>query len=56
MLEVLSGEALLANTAQGFAQRPAHRPPTKFEQRGLRLGHGVWDLLFNRRTMEETPR
>lgn len=31
----------------GFAERPAHRPMTKFEQRGQRLGHGVWDLLFH---------
>ena len=50
MLEVLSAEALLANTASGFTPRPAHRPQTKFESRGLRLGHGVWDVLFRRRT------
>ena len=31
-----------------FAPRPAHRPLTKFEQRGERLGHGVWDLMFER--------
>ena len=49
MLEVLSGEPLLANTADGFAPRPAWRPQTKFETRGLRLGHGVWDVLFTRR-------
>jgi tRNA (guanine-N7-)-methyltransferase len=49
MLEVLAGEALLANTAQGFAPRPEYRPLTKFEQRGLRLGHGVWDVVFRRR-------
>ena len=49
MLEVLSAEPALRNTAEGFAPRPAWRPPTKFEQRGLRLGHGVWDLLFERR-------
>ncbi|WP_424220703.1 tRNA (guanosine(46)-N7)-methyltransferase TrmB [Azovibrio sp.] len=34
----------------GFAPRPAYRPLTKFENRGLRLGHGVWDLVFKRRT------
>ena len=50
MLEVLSAEPLLENTASGFAPRPATRPLTKFEQRGLRLGHGVWDLLFRRRS------
>ena len=49
MLEVLSAEPLLANSAEGFAPRPEFRPLTKFEQRGLRLGHGVWDLLFRRR-------
>lgn len=49
MLAVLGCEPLLRNTAaDGFAPRPAMRPLTKFEQRGLRLGHGVWDLLFER--------
>jgi len=46
MLEVLSAEPALVNTADGFAPRPGYRPLTKFEQRGLRLGHGVWDLVF----------
>jgi tRNA (guanine-N7-)-methyltransferase len=49
ILEVLSGEARLTNTAPDYAPRPAYRPLTKFEQRGLRLGHGVWDLVFQRR-------
>lgn len=49
MLDVLSAEPVLANTAAGFAERPAWRPQTKFETRGLRLGHGVWDVLFTRR-------
>jgi tRNA (guanine-N7-)-methyltransferase len=48
MLDVLSAEPLLANTAEVFAPRPAWRPQTKFEARGLRLGHGVWDVLFRR--------
>ncbi|GLR24952.1 tRNA (guanosine(46)-N7)-methyltransferase TrmB [Limnobacter litoralis] len=48
MLEVLQGEPLLKNTASGFAPRPDTRPLTKFENRGLRLGHGVWDLVFER--------
>jgi tRNA (guanine-N7-)-methyltransferase len=47
-LAVLAAEPLLENTAAGFAPRPAHRPRTKFEQRGVKLGHGVWDLLFRR--------
>jgi len=49
MLEVLSAEPLLQNTARDYAPRPEWRPQTKFEARGLRLGHGVWDLLFIRR-------
>jgi tRNA (guanine-N7-)-methyltransferase len=48
MLEVLSNETALINTATDYAPRPDYRPLTKFEQRGLRLGHGVWDLLFRR--------
>jgi len=32
--------------AEGYIERPEYRPQTRFEQRGLRLGHGVWDLLF----------
>jgi len=48
MLEVLSAEPRLANTAAGYAAKPDWRPLTKFEQRGLELGHGVWDLLFRR--------
>lgn len=50
MLDVLSAEPLLENTAPGYAPRPEYRPQTKFESRGLRLGHGVWDLVFRRRT------
>jgi tRNA (guanine-N7-)-methyltransferase len=48
VLAVLSAVPLLRNTAEGFAPRPATRPETKFERRGLKLGHGVWDLLFTR--------
>jgi len=49
MLEVLSAEPLLKNTAEGYAARPDYRPLTKFENRGIKLGHGVWDLVFTRR-------
>ena len=50
MLAVLSAEPTLANAAgAGFAARPATRPLTKFEQRGLARGHGVRDLLFTKR-------
>lgn len=50
MMEVLSAADGLVNTCgEGqFAPRPDHRPLTKFELRGERLGHGVWDLLFAR--------
>jgi tRNA (guanine-N7-)-methyltransferase len=48
MLEVLGAQPQLANTAEGFAPRPAYRPLTKFENRGLKLGHGVWDVVFRR--------
>lgn len=50
MLQVLSACGGLENCAgdAGFVPRPEGRPLTKFEQRGQRLGHGVWDLLFRR--------
>ncbi|MBK6744148.1 MAG: tRNA (guanosine(46)-N7)-methyltransferase TrmB [Hydrogenophilales bacterium] len=48
MLGVLQGEPSLVNTVADYAPRPVYRPLTKFEQRGLRLGHGVWDLVFRR--------
>ena len=48
MLDVLSAEPLLRNTAERWAPRPDYRPLTKFEHRGLKLGHGVWDLVFTR--------
>jgi tRNA (guanine-N7-)-methyltransferase len=51
MMEVIGAEPLLANTsdaADGFAAKPDYRPLTKFENRGLKLGHGVWDLVFRR--------
>ena len=48
ILEVLSAEPGLRNTAPGFAPRPDYRPLTKFEQRGLKLGHGVWDVVFRK--------
>lgn len=49
MLDVLGAEPLLENTVADYAPRPAWRPLTKFEARGLRLGHGVWDLVFRRK-------
>ena len=48
ILAVLSAEASLQNTAPDYVERPQQRPLTKFEQRGQRLGHGVWDLIFRR--------
>ena len=49
MLATFAAEPLLANTAEAFAPRPASRPETKFERRGARLGHQVFDLLFTRK-------
>lgn len=51
ILEVLSTEPLMRNTAtsaDGYAAQPAYRPLTKFENRGIKLGHGVWDVVFER--------
>ena len=48
VLAVLSATKGLRNTADGFAPRPASRPETKFERRGLDLGHGVWDIVFTK--------
>jgi tRNA (guanine-N7-)-methyltransferase len=49
ILATLTAEPMFENTAADFAPRPAYRPLTKFEARGLRLGHGVHDLIFRRR-------
>jgi tRNA (guanine-N7-)-methyltransferase len=49
MLAVLSADTSFQNTCEGFAPRPEFRPLTKFENRGLRLGHGVWDVIFTKR-------
>ncbi|MDD0837374.1 tRNA (guanosine(46)-N7)-methyltransferase TrmB [Curvibacter sp. HBC61] len=51
MLEVLGAEPRLRNRQAdgGYAEKPAYRPLTKFEKRGLRLGHGVWDVVFEKR-------
>lgn len=48
VLEILRGEPLLQNTAIDYAPKPDFRPETKFERRGLNLGHGVWDIIFRR--------
>lgn len=60
ILEVLGQEKQLQNTAsdvsgehKGFANKPDYRPLTKFENRGIRLGHGVWDVVFKK--IEPTP-
>jgi tRNA (guanine-N7-)-methyltransferase len=52
MLEVLSLEQGLANASLtgDYCSRPEWRPLTKFERRGMRLGHGVWDLIFRKST------
>ncbi len=48
VLEVLNAEPQLQNTAESYAEKPSYRPLTKFENRGLKLGHGVWDMVFKR--------
>ena len=48
VLEVLQAEPQLKNTAENYAEKPSYRPLTKFENRGIKLGHGVWDLVFTR--------
>ena len=50
MLEVMNAEPGYRNLAEDgrYVPRPAERPVTKFERRGERLGHGVWDLKFQR--------
>lgn len=50
MLEVMNSISGFKNQseAQNYVPRPESRPLTKFEQRGQRLGHGVWDLMFER--------
>ncbi len=48
ILAVFAAEPTLVNTAPGFAPRPDYRPLTKFEHRGLKLGHGVWDIIFRK--------
>ena len=48
ILAVFAAEPTLANTAPGYAPRPDYRPQTKFESRGLKLGHGVWDIVFRK--------
>jgi tRNA (guanine-N7-)-methyltransferase len=48
VLGVLLATDGLENTAEGFAPRPSTRPETKFERRGVKLGHGVWDIVFRK--------
>jgi len=50
MLDVMNGSENYTNMSivNGYSERPGYRPITKFEKRGERLGHGVWDLLFKR--------
>lgn len=49
ILAVFEDQSELVNAAVDYAPRPAYRPLTKFEQRGLRLGHGVWDVVFRKK-------
>jgi tRNA (guanine-N7-)-methyltransferase len=49
VLDVLKAEPQLQNTATDYAEKPSYRPLTKFENRGIKLGHGVWDMVFTRK-------
>ena len=49
MLAVLTAEPKFVNPSKGYAPRPDYRPQTKFETRGLKLGHGVWDIIVQRK-------
>ncbi|MGH8698316.1 MAG: tRNA (guanosine(46)-N7)-methyltransferase TrmB [Burkholderiales bacterium] len=49
ILGTLTQDPALVNTAEGFAPRPETRPETKFERRGVALGHRVWDVVFRKR-------
>lgn len=49
VLEILKAEPALENTAADYADKPDYRPLTKFENRGIKLGHGVWDIIFRRK-------
>jgi tRNA (guanine-N7-)-methyltransferase len=49
VLDILKAEPQLENTAIDYATKPEYRPLTKFENRGIKLGHGVWDLIFTRK-------
>jgi tRNA (guanine-N7-)-methyltransferase len=49
VLGVFNATPTLANTVEAFAPRPPTRPETKFERRGIDLGHGVWDIVFTRK-------
>ena len=49
ILAVLDAEPGLVNTAETYVPRPDYRPLTKFEQRGVKLGHQVWDVVFKRK-------
>lgn len=55
ILSTLAAEPLLRNCANGFAPRPAWRPLTRFEQRGLARGHPVFDLVFTRAASPAAP-
>lgn len=48
VMDVLNAEPMLQNTAEAYAEKPSYRPLTKFENRGIKLGHGVWDMVFKR--------
>lgn len=49
VMDVLKAEPQLQNSADAYAEKPSYRPLTKFENRGIKLGHGVWDMVFTKK-------
>ena len=54
MLDILNRAPQFQNLSptNDFCERPDYRPLTKFEQRGIRLGHGVWDVMYVKRSLD----
>lgn len=50
MLDILNSEPALKNTSptNDYVERPEYRPITKFETRGIKLGHGIWDIIYKK--------
>jgi tRNA G46 methylase TrmB len=47
-VEIIQFLEQLGSEHLGYVERPSYRPITKFETRGIKLGHGVWDLVYRK--------